>query len=183
MVRAVSDLTQSATSGRRLKLRIGPNTYSLGREKALSLAHVLLKAKKYDLAARICEVVLGWDTDAPQPAILLACCKAGLQDYAACNRILQAVFTRDKERLVEHLQAALVYHNLGMTPDAVTELVAVADELPDLPMIWLLLGDEYVALGDRRKAGLCLRLAIDRDARGGPIALAARRQLTRLENG
>jgi hypothetical protein len=182
MIRAASDLTPAAKNGRRLKLRIGPNTYRLGRENAISLAHALLRAKKYDLAARICEVVLHWDVDAPQPAILLACCKAGLRDYAACTRILQAVFAGDKEHLAEHFRAALVYHNLGMPPDAEIELIAVADEVPDLPVLWLLLGDEYVTMGDRRKARLCWRLAVDRDVRGGPIALAARRQLMRVEN-
>jgi hypothetical protein len=164
-------------------LRIGPNTYSLGRANALSLAHSLVKDKKYDAAGRICEAILGWDAHAPQPAILLACCKAGLRDYAACNRILEAVFAGDKKHLVEHLQAALVYQNLGMTPDAVTELVAVADDFPGLPIICLLLGDEYAAMGDRRKAGLCWRLAIARDVPEGPIALAARRQLIRVESG
>ena len=183
MVRATSTSTRSAASGHRLKLQIGSNTYSLGRERAISLAHAILKTKKYDLAARICEFVLGWDADDKEPAILLACCKAGLQDYTACNCILQASFAGDKQCVVEHLQAALVFDNLGMTPDAVTELAAATDEDPDLPMIWLLLGDEFVALGDRRKAGLCWRMAIDRDVHGGPIALAAWRQLKRAESG
>ena len=95
MIRATSNSTQFAARGRRLKLRIGPNTYSLGRANALSLAHSLVKDKKYDAAGRICEAILGWDAHAPQPAILLACCKAGLRDYAACNRILEAVFAGD----------------------------------------------------------------------------------------
>jgi hypothetical protein len=181
MIRASSDPTQSATSGPRLKLRIGSSTYSLGRENAVSLAHALIKAKKYDLAARICETILGWNANAPEPAILLACCKAGLKNYAACNRILQSVFTGEKKHLAEHLQAALVYHTLGMTPDAEGELIAVADEAPDLPMIWLLLGDEYAAVGDQRKARLCWQVAIDRDIRGGPIALAAKHQLAQVE--
>ena len=75
---------------------------------SLLLTHSLLKIRKYDLAARICEGVLPCDRNASEAAILLACCEAGLQEYAICNRILQAVCEAGNDHLVENVEAALI---------------------------------------------------------------------------
>jgi thioredoxin-like negative regulator of GroEL len=181
MVCDTSDSSPSEEDGSSLTLRIGLHTYHVGLENGVALAHVLLRAEKYDLAARVCEAMLRHDASAFQVAILLACCKARLQEYADCNRILQAVFADGKGHVAEHLQAALVSQSLGMTADALSELVTVADGAPDLPIIWLLLGDEYGAVGDCYNAAACWRRAIDRDVHNGPVALAAQRELTHLE--
>lgn len=180
MIRAASEPGRSASGDHRIKLRSGSKTFVVGPERALSLAHALLKAKKYGLAARICEGVLDGGSKPRGATILLACCKAGLQDYAACNQILQGIFADGKTHLAERLQAALVFQSLGMMPDAVSELVAVVDEVPDLSIIWLLLGDLYVAKADHGKAVTCWRLAAERDVRGGPVALAAVRELAQI---
>ena len=181
MVCATPAFSSSTTSGRRLKLPISVKSYNVDLEKALSLVHALLKAKKYDLASRICEAAIHYNVNAPQAAILLACCKAGLQEYAACNHILQAIFADDANHVAEHFQAALVCQSLGMVPESVSELVAVADEVTDMPIIWLLLGDEYSVMGDSDVAAYCWQLAIDGDGGRGPVALAARRQMRQLE--
>ena len=94
------------------------------REKALALAHFLMTTKRYKAALQICQGVASMDVQDPQAAILLACCEAGLKDYGACQRTLHAVFSGDKEALAEHLQAAFVYHNLGMNRDSARELIA-----------------------------------------------------------
>jgi predicted Zn-dependent protease len=180
MVQTTFDATQSPMNSHRLKVQIGSNTYYAGPEDAIVFAHALLAAKKYHHAARICEVLLGWDSHDSSAAILLACCKAGLRDYAACYQLLKDVFEKNNLQLAEHLQAALVYQELGTKPDAVSELTAATNDSPDMPILWLLLGDEYAAISDCGKATLCWRLAIDRDTRGGPVALAARRQMARL---
>lgn len=146
-------------------------------EKALALAHSLLQAKRYETAMRICEAVSRVNSHNPQAAILLACCEAGRKDYAACQKTLQAVFFGDNEALAEHLQAAFVYHNLGMNGDATRELIALTNEQPDLPMAWLLLGDRMNDIGKREKAVLCWRLAIERDQRQGVATLAAKQKL------
>ncbi len=178
---AFAAFVRSASADEPLALRVGSSTYSVATRNALSLAHTLLKAKKYDLAAWICEAALRYNAEPFQAAILLACCKAGLREYSACNHILQSTFAGNADCLADHLQDALVCQSLGMTPDAVSELVAVADGAPHLPIIWLLLGDGYAALGDPGEAMRCWQAAIDRDARGGAVATAARRQLNRLQ--
>lgn len=100
--------SQSAADTPSFKLRIGTDAHTLGLEEALQLAHALLKARRYDFAVRICEVVLHCDANISQAAILLACCKAGLQEYAICNRILQAVCDGDDGHLAEQVETALL---------------------------------------------------------------------------
>jgi predicted Zn-dependent protease len=183
MVTAESDVDVSQKKPHELLFHSGPNTYQVTPEKALALAHALLKAKRHKAALRVCERVANLDPKNPQAAILLACCEAGLKDYAACDKILHGVFSGNNEFLVEHLRAALVYHNLGMESDSTRELIALTDEDPDLPMVWLILGDYLSDLGNRKKADLCWQLAVDRDGKQGPAALAARQELlqTRLK--
>jgi len=177
MVRAEANLITAEHPVRTLALRSGQHTYHVSLEKALALAHSLLQAKRYETAMRICEKVTGVDAHNPQAAILLACCEAGMKDYSACQKTLQTVFSGDNETLAEHLQAAFVYHNLGMDRDATRELMALTNEQPDMPMAWLLLGDRFNDIGKREKAAICWRLAIDRDHQRGPATLAAEQEL------
>ena len=162
-----------------LELRSGNRSYRVTVDAALALAHSLLRAKRYKTAMRICAKVVGLNAHNPQAAILLACCEAGMKDYSACQKTLQAVFSNNNEALAEHFQAAFVYHNLGMDQDATRELIAITNEQPDLPMAWLLLGDHFNDFGRREKAALCWRLAIDRDKRQGVAALAAQQDVGR----
>ena len=177
MVRAESEIILSECHVRTLELRSGKRTCRVTVNEALVLAHSLLQAKRYETATRICEKVASVDAHNPQAAILLACCEAGVKDYSACQRTLQAVFFGDKKTLAKHLQAAFVYHNLGMNRDATCELIGLTNEHPDLPMAWLLLGDLFQDMGKPGKASLCWRLAIDRDQRQGVAALAAQQEL------
>ena len=48
-------------------------------------------------------------------------------------------------------------------------------------MAWLMLGDHLSELGNREKATLCWRLAIDRDGRRGAATLAAEHELACAE--
>ena len=180
MARTASDPTRPPMNNQRLKFEIGSKTHQVSPEDAIVLAHALIAAKKYDRAGQICEVLLGRDSLDSCAAIFLACCKAGLRDFAACSQLVKDVLGEEHLQLAEHLHAALVYQELGPTPDAVSELTAATNDAPDMPVLWLLLGDEYAAIGDRHKAALCWRLAIDRDTHGGPVALVARRQMARL---
>ena len=179
MARTASDPTRPPTNNQRLKFEIGSKTHQVSPEDAIVLAHALIAAKRYDRASRICEVLLGRDSHDSCAAIFFACCKAGLRDFAACNQLVTTVLGEGNLQLAEHLHAALVYRELGPTPDAISELTAATNDAPDMPILWLLLADEHAAIGNRDKAALCWRLAIDRDTRGGPIALLARRQMAR----
>jgi thioredoxin-like negative regulator of GroEL len=166
----------------RVLIRSGHETYAVSPEKALALAHLLAKAKRYKAALQVCQKVVSLDAKDPQAVILMACCEAGLKDYEGCNKILRAMFSGNQEVLAEHLQAAFVYHTLGMNSDSAKELVALTDEQPDLPMVWLLLGDHLSEMGKQEKAALCWRLAIDRAGHRGAAALAAERELESARN-
>ena len=109
MIGTTTAFSQAATDGRGLKLRVGTEIYTVGLETALLLAHSLLRARKYALAGRICEAVFRYGPMHHEAAILLACCKAGLHDYAVCNRILEAVSVEGGDHLAEQVEAALSY--------------------------------------------------------------------------
>ncbi len=176
MVRSEADTILAGRGVCMRELRSDQRTCEVTVEKALALAHSLLRAKRYEAAMRICKVA-SIDSHHPEVAILLACCEAGLKDYAACQKTLQVVFSGDNEALAEHLQAAFVYHDLGMNLDSVNELITLTNKYPDLAMAWLLLGDRLNDIGECKKAALCWRLAIDRDEPRGVAALAAHREL------
>jgi tetratricopeptide (TPR) repeat protein len=182
MLQAISKRSRFVGQGQSLRLRIGTKVYNIAQENALALAHALLKAKRYDLASRICEVGLRWEAHASEAAVLLACCKAGQQKYGECNRLLQVAISDGESQSSDRIHASLVYQSRSMMSNAIAELTAAADELPDMPILWLLLGDQFAEMGNHRKAALCWRLAIDRDNRRGPAALAARRQLTQIRS-
>jgi tetratricopeptide (TPR) repeat protein len=177
MVRTDPGIQPSENNERALILQGGGRNYRVSLEKALALAHNLIKAKRYQAALQICQKVIGLNAQNVQAAVLLACCEAGLKDYEACQKTLQAVFSGDKTSLAEHLQAAFVYHNLGMESDSVQELIALTDEVPDSAMVWLLLGDRLNEMGKRKKATECWRYAIDRDKQHGAATMAARHEL------
>ena len=84
------------------------------------------------------------------------------------------------ELLAVHLQAAFVYHDLGMNVDAINELITLTSEAQNLPMVWLLLGDRLNDVGERDKAAYCWQLAIDHDGGHGVAATAAQRELASL---
>jgi hypothetical protein len=180
MVQATFERDRLAGHRQSIRLRIGSKTYDVAQENALALAHALIRGKKYNLASRICEIGLRWEAHASQATILLACCRAGQRRYDDCNRLLQAAFPDGEEDIRERVQASLVYQSQAMTHCAIVELTAAADELPDLPILWLLLGDQFAELRNHRKAALCWRLAVDRDNSHGPVAVAAHRQLTQI---
>jgi tetratricopeptide (TPR) repeat protein len=177
VVHAEPDVGLSERNQRSLLFRSGRNMYRVSVEKALALAHSLMRATRFDAALQICQRVASLDVRDPQAAILLACCEANLKHYDACQNTLHAVYSGDTESLAEHLQAAFVYHNLGMNSDSAQELIALTDEAPDLPVGWLLLGDYLNDMGKQKKAMLCWRLAIDRDKQHGASRLAAEHEL------
>lgn len=111
---------------------------------------------------------------------MLACCKAGLNRYSSCNKLLRTLFAAEGSPVAERLHTAFVYRNLGLRADAIRELTQVAQNRPDLPTVCLLLGDLYEAIGQKQRAIQCWRLAIQRDDPGGAVALVARQGLSAL---
>jgi len=111
---------------------------------------------------------------------MLANCQVGMQNHAACHELLKGAFEGENSPLVEDLQAAFVYHKLGMESDAVREMLKVVERYEGLPTACLLLGDLFAAKGKKKKAAHCWELAVKRDRPDGAVALAARKQLDTL---
>jgi hypothetical protein len=166
---------------RTIRLRIGPRTYDLSLSRAYRLAHSLLRGKEYKAAGKVLDALIQNDGPRQRTAILLAYCKAGEHDYAACNALLQKIFVNGQEPTLHRLQAAFVFNSVGMRPDAVQELTHVVNERNDLPTTCLLLGDLLAAAGKIKKAALCWTLAIRRDQANGWVACAAREELYKLK--
>ena len=112
--------------------------------------------------------------------IMLARCKAELDMYDDCEKIINSIFDDNEAPGAEELQTAFVYHSLGMTKDAIAELVKVANQYPDLPTACLYLGDLFLEAGQLAKAEQCWKLAISRDRKGGAIGKLARKQIAQV---
>jgi predicted Zn-dependent protease len=164
-----------------IRLQAGSRTYQMSLSRAFRLAHSLLRGREYKVAGKLLEALLRNGGPGPRTSILLAYCKAGEHDYAACNALLKEILTGEQESTIDRLQAAFVFNSVGMRSDAVRELTRVAHERSDLPTTWLLLGDLFAAAGKMKKAALCWMQAIRRDQAGGWVARAAREELGRLK--
>ena len=164
----------SATHEHHLSIRAAGKTYSLDFRQAFRFGYTLLRTRKFKDAASVFEAMMHMGDHDHLAAIMLAYCKAGLKDYAASNALLCEAFGDGEKTKAEQLQATFVYLSLQMWPDAVQELTAMAKECPDLPVIYLLLGDLLVIQRNRTKAILCWRLAATRDHDSGAVATVAR---------
>jgi len=181
MIRKATQLTVSTTEDGRVHVLAGKRRYDLSLDQALSYAYWLIKDAQYQAAAAICEPASRFGIHAQRAAIFLAQCAAGRKDYAACSEVLRSAFTGRDEPIAEDLQAAFVYHNLGMHQDAIRGLAALAKDHPELPTLYLLLGDWFSRLGYRDRAALCWKSAVRQDRRDGSAARAALDELGRLE--
>lgn len=181
MVRAEYDLTVSLASNKKsVQVQLGPRTYSLSLSKAFSIAHEFIRRKQYKAASQVCRALVQSRHLGPRAVIMLARCKAGLNSYSSCNKLLRTLFTAEDSPVAERLHTAFVYHHLGLRADAIRELTQVAHDRPDLPTVCLLLGDLYAAAGRKDRAMHCWQLAVQRDHHGGAVAHEARRGLSTL---
>ncbi len=112
--------------------------------------------------------------------MMLARCKAELDQYDECEKIISSLFEDADGPVADELQTAFVYHSLGMTVDAIKELVKVVKQYPDLPTACLYLGDLFNEASDLKMAVRCWKLAVKRDRRGGAIAKIAKKQIGRI---
>jgi hypothetical protein len=178
-----SNINLSATlmdDKKRVRLQTGPRVYDLTLVRAFALAHSLLKSKEFKSAIKVLEAIALTGKYDARTRIMLACCKANIHDYEACNNLLKQVFPEDTTAAIDRLQAAFVFDTVGMRWDAARELVELVNERPDLPSLCLLLGDLLASLGNSRKAAKCWQLAMKRDKNGGLVANAAKEEIAQL---
>jgi hypothetical protein len=68
-----------------------------------------------------------------------------------------------------------------MSAEVAQELAAIVTDRTDLPTICLILGDLFGTMRQLDKASSCWKTAIQRDERGGPVAVTAQGELARLK--
>jgi tetratricopeptide (TPR) repeat protein len=171
---------ESAAEAETYKFSFGQKMHELTYEEAFTYAHTLLTGGHFRSAATILEVLVRVKGRGRKAKLMLAQCKAGQMDYDACKRILDGIFEGENRSVVEDLQSAFVYRQMGMEDEAIGELRKVVKNHPDLPTACLFLGDLFLEAGRPDKADFCWGLAVKRDRRGGSVATAARKQRQRL---
>jgi lipopolysaccharide biosynthesis regulator YciM len=176
-----NDITLSIDEGK-LIARAGSKQTELTYENAFSLGHSMLDSGQYEQAQGIFTVLARVRGHGPRAKLMLSKCKAVSFNFEACDEILHTIFEGEDEPIAEELQAAFKANTLGTRENAILELVNIVNKRPDLPTVCLFLGDLFREVGKLNKTVECWKLAIKRDRQGGGVALAARKELTKLAN-
>jgi len=105
-----------------IECRAAGKTHSLDLRQAFRFGYVLARTRKFKEAAPVFEMLMRSDDGRSLAMIMLAYCKAGLRDYAACSELLKAAFPDDATGKADQLHAAFVYLSLRMYPTPLTSL-------------------------------------------------------------
>jgi hypothetical protein len=139
--------------------------------------YLLLLGANYLEACRVFRLLSEATDRGPRAWILLAFCKAQLQDYTACSQTLNQAFEGATTNLESRLHSAFVYWACGLRMDARQELEALIEENPQLPTLSLLLGDLLALSGNQKAPPRFWRLAAQNDREDGAVGMIARREL------
>ena len=166
----------------RYVFHIQKKRYQLTYQQAFSFGHTLMSGGHFESAARIFSQLAKIPGRGPRAKIMLSNCAVGMDKYSVCQQILRVAFEGENQAAIEMLQAAFVYHKLGMQADAIREMTKVIQQYENVPTACLLLGDMFLAQGKPEKAAYCWDLAVKRDRPAGAVAVSARKQLAALQN-
>lgn len=172
----------SASREHRLNLRTAGKTYRLDFRQAFRFGYTLLRARRFKEAASVFDALMRLGDPDHLAAIMLAYCKALVKDYQGSQGLLVAAFPGNRLVLADQLHTAFVYVSLGMWTDAVEELTAIVEETADLPVVCLLLGDLFAALGKRSDAVKYWRYAAGRDRKDGAVRAVLEQQMASCNN-
>jgi len=170
----------SAASDGGLVVRRGRKKRCLSFEEAFSFGHSLIEAGHTEQALKLFTALAKVRNRGARARIMVAQCRAQLEDFDACREILENVFSDEDHPIVEELQAAFVCHRLGMSRAAMNELQKIVTAHADLPTACLFLGDLFMEASNLKNAAYFWKLAVKRDKRGGAVAKTAKKQLARL---
>lgn len=184
MKQATMSNTKSSkpSAPRKLTIHLSGQTHHLSVERAFSLAHQLLCRGKLDAATS----VLAWlEQTLPEDRrvkVLHARCEARLGHFAECSQLLNQGFVESSRwsDVPGPLHAALVYRATGLLPDARHELKELCSRHPELPSLWLLAGDLWLAVGRADKAQEAWNIAARHDYAPSLIATTARHRIQEL---
>lgn len=156
--------------------------YHLSVERAFSLAHQLLCRGKLEAATSVLEWLEQTLPDDRRVKVLHARCEARLGHFAECSQLLNQGFVESGcwSDVPGPLHTALVYRATGLLPDARQEVKELCSRHPELPSLWLLAGDLWLAVGRADKAQEAWNLAARNDHDPSLIATTARHRIQEL---
>jgi tetratricopeptide (TPR) repeat protein len=144
------------------------------------LGHTLFQTRCYRAAHDVFAVISRVRGRQPCASIMLARCKAELDNFESCEEILRKVFRHHDAGTAEQFQAAFVFQTMGLYEDAIREFIRIVKQHPELAIAWLFLGDLFQQMREAGRATYCWKTAIQRDQTGGAITSAATKQLASL---
>ena len=166
----------------RLTVNLAGKKHRLSVERAFSLAHQLLCHGKLDSATAVLEWLEQTLPNDRRVKVLHARCEARLGHFAECSQLLNQGFLDSGpwKAVPDLLHAALVYRASGLLPDARQELKELCSRHPELPSLWLLAGDLWLAVGRPDKAQEAWSIAARHDHEPSLIATTARHRIQEL---
>lgn len=168
----------------KLTVNLSGKKYHLSIERAFSLAHQLVCRGSLESAASVLEWLEEALPDDRRVKVLHARCAARQGDYGGCSQLLSEVFLDENQLgdVSDPLHAAIVYRATGLLPDARNELKELCEKHPELPSLWLMAGDLWLAVGRPDKAQAAWRAAARHDdQQPNVIATTAKDRLQELD--
>jgi len=153
----------------------------LSYKQAFSYGHMLCRAGRYSEADQLYDALIQIRPSDRQAMIMRARCQAGMERFEQSKKILKYIFATTDVQVPEKLHGAFVFMQMGLHTEAAEELSVVVHRHPSLATAWLALGDVLALTGDLAKAESCWKQAIKKDNEAGPVAWAARQQITRFQ--
>lgn len=179
---AVTTDNSESSKQPKLTVNLSGKKHHLSVERAFSLAHQLVCHEKLDSATAVLEWLEQTLPNDRRVKVLHARCEARLGHFAECSQLLNQGFLDSGpwKDVPGPLHAALVYRASGLLPDARQELKELCSRYPELPSLWLLAGDLWLAVGRPDKAQEAWSIAARHDHEPSLIATTAKHRIQEL---
>ncbi|MBS0192860.1 MAG: sulfotransferase [Proteobacteria bacterium] len=141
-------------------------------ERALAHAGALLEHDPAGAAAQA-ERILRATGQHPQALLILGVARNALGDVDAAVEILGALARSRPDWALAHMELGIAQARAGRTDDALGSLRNATNLQPDLPRVWLALGDALSVAGDVQAAGDAYVRHVHHSARDGVLLRAA----------
>lgn len=143
-----------------------------------ALGHRVWQKGEYKAAGRIFTELLSVNDRGPRAHIFLAHCLVMEGNYSGCSSVLHNALPKEQfGDAASRLHDTFVLWKVGLFVDVKKGLQSLAMELPNLPVISLMLADLLHSNGSESLSAKFLRRAIHYDRPEGGVALSAKETL------
>lgn len=163
---------------RMISVRIHGHCSQIGTSDAFALAHQMLCRGKFEAADLLLNWLTGILPNDRRVIVLKARCAARQGRYEKCSQLLNTIPIEGawSDDIVEQLHAAIIYRVAGLFADARNELRAICGAHPNLPSLWLMIGDLWLGVGRPDNAESAWRSAARFDVHTPTIVARAAHQ-------